>query len=664
MIAGFLHNDIVDEAYPLLVKMPRRDRFSWTLMITCFIRKGELEKARELFDLFPHKYDVACWNVMIGGYGRKGRALEAKRLFDEMPVRNVVSWNLMLSCYTRNGQMHLGREFFKGMEIRDVVSWNLMVDGFIEVGDLASACEFFKKIPYPNVVSQVTMVCGLARRGNILEARRLFDQMPSKNVVSWNAMIDAYVKDCQIEEAARLFREMPKRDSISWTIMIDGYVHGGQLDKAMELLNQMPYKNIAAQTALLSGYIKYKRMDEACQVFNEIADRDIVCWNTMIAGYAQIGIMDKAFNLFKEMGNKDLVTWNTMIIGYAQTGEMDKAVKIFEEMKTRNVVSWNSLIKGFLENGQSLDALKSFKLMVNEGTIPDDSTFACGLSACANLAALQVGKQMHNMVLKSGYVNYLFVGNALITMYAKCGRILYAELIFKDLDKVDVISWNSLITGYALNGHGKKAVQLFEQMLLKGALPDHVTFIGVLSGCSHAGLVDRSLKLFKCMAEIYSIEPSIEHYACIVDMLGRAGMLCEAFEVVRGLKIRANAGIWGALLAACKTHGNLKLGKIAAKKLSEYEPLKTSNFVLLSNLQAEAGSWGEVENMRLLMKETEAEKQPGCSWIEVRNQLHCFLSNMPMQTETAEVYGKLKSLTSQIRNLDCVSDLTSLVDKS
>ncbi|XWS47375.1 hypothetical protein CRYUN_Cryun14cG0147000 [Craigia yunnanensis] len=474
-------------------------------------------------------------------------------------------------------------------------------------------------------------------------------------------MIGAYVKDCQIEEAAKLFREMLNRDSVSWTTMIDGYVHVGQLDKARELLNQMPYKNIAAQTAMLSGYIKNKRMDEACQVFNEIAARDIVCWNTMIAGYAQMGRMDKALNLFKEMENKDLFTWNTMIIGYAQTGEMDKAVKIFEEMKIRNLVSWNSLITGFLQNGLSLDALNSFKLMAHEGTIPDHSTFACGLSACANLAALQVGKQMHNMVLKSGYVNDLFVGNALITMYAKCGRILYAQIVFKDLDDVDVISWNSLITGFALNGRGKEAVQLFEQMLLVGVLPDHVTFIGVLSGCSHIGLVDQGLKLFKRMTEIYSIEPLVEHNACIVDMLGRARMLYEAFEVVRGLKIRANAGIWGALLAACKTHGNLKLGKIAAKKLLEFEPHKTSNFVLLSNMQAEAGSWDEVENMRLLMKETEAEKQPGCSWIEVRNQLHSFLSNMPMRPDTAEVYCKLKALTSQIKNFDCVSELTSLL---
>ncbi|KAE8732748.1 hypothetical protein F3Y22_tig00001732pilonHSYRG00014 [Hibiscus syriacus] len=458
--------------------MPKRDKFSWTLMMTCFARNGELEKARELFDLFPGRRDAAFWNVMVQWYGQKGRVAKAKKLFDEMPLRNVISWNSMLSCYTRNGEMHLGREFFEGMAMRDVVSWNLMVDWFIEVGDLDSAWELFQKIPYPNVVSGVTMLCGLARSG-ITKLRRL--------------------RGC-----------------------LGRYRTGIQ--------------------------------------------------------YAQMGRTDKVFDLFKEMENKDLVTWNTMIIGYAKTGEMDKAVKIFEEMKIKNVVSWNSLISGFLQIGLSMECL--------------------------------------------------------IIMYAKCGRILSSQLIFDYLEEVDVISWNSLIDGYACNGYGKEAVQLFQQMVLKGVRPDHITFIGVLSGCCHIGLVDQGLKLFKHMTDIYSIEPSI----------------------------RENARIRGALLAVCKTHGNLKLGNIAAKQLSEFEPDKTSNFVLLSNMQAEAGSWDEVEKTRLSMNDTEAEKQPGCSWIEVRHQLHCFWSNMLMQPETTEAYSQLKALTSQINNLDCVSNLASVLD--
>ncbi|KAM4112292.1 hypothetical protein ACJW30_05G130100 [Castanea mollissima] len=662
MIAGYLHNDKVKEASQLFDEMPKRDRFSWTLMITCYLRNGELEKARKLFDLLPDKRDSVCWNAMISGYAKKGRFDDAMKLFDKMPVKDLVSWNSMLAGYTQNGEMRLGLQFFEEMDERNVVSWNMMVDGFVEVGDLDSAWHFFKKIPNPNVVSWVTMLSGFARNGEIDKARTLFDQMPSRNVVSWNAMIAAYVQKCQIDEAKRLFMEMPERDSVSWTTMINGFVRVGKIDEAREYLNRMPYKNTVAQTAMISGYVQSKRMDEASQLFCQIATHDVVCWNTMISGYAQCGRMDDAHCIFRQMVNRDMVSWNTMIVGYAQVGQMDKAIKIFEEMGQRNTVSWNSLITGFLQNGLYLDALKSFMLMGQEGKKPDQSTFACGLSACANLAALQVGKQIHHLVVKSGYVNDLYVSNALIIMYAKCGRVFDAELVFKDINNVDVVSWNSLIAGFALNGYGKEAVKLFEEMLVDGVAPDPVTFLGVLSACSHAGLVDHGLELFKSMSELYSFEPLAEHYACVVDLLGRAGRLEEAFNMVRGMKIKANAGIWGALLGASRVHRNLELGRHAAEKLLELEPHKTSNYVLLSNMHAESASWEEVERVRVLMKKSRVEKQPGCSWIELRNEICAFLSDSPVHPRASEICKTLKALTAQIRNPGYLSDFSSLLD--
>ncbi|KAK1586555.1 hypothetical protein Q3G72_003712 [Acer saccharum] len=289
--------------------------------------------------------------------------------------------------------------------------------------------------------------------------------------------------------------------------------------------------------------------------------------------------------------------------------------------------------------------------MGHEGKRPDHSTFACGLSACAHLAALQVGKQIHQSVIKSGYVKDLFVGNSLITMYAKCGRIAKAELVFNDIDEVDIISWNSLIAGYALNGYGKEAIELFEDMLMKGVAPDQVTFIGVLSACSHAGLVSQGLKLFKSMTELYAIEPLVEHYACIVDLLCRAGRLNEAFEMVTEMKIKPNAGIWGTLLGACRIQRNVELGKISAEKLLELEPWNTSHYTLLSNIYAEAGRWDEVEKVRALIKGSGAEKQPGCSWIEIRNQVHTFLSDAPTQSRTEESRCSLKTLAARLGNI-------------
>ncbi|KAF9626692.1 hypothetical protein IFM89_038787 [Coptis chinensis] len=657
MIAGYLHNDQISEAVKLFGVMPRRDTFTWTLVITCYTRNGEMGKARDCFERMENKTNSACWNAMIAGYGKNGEVFKARKLFDQMPVRNLVSWNSMLAGYTQNGEMGMGLKFFEEMGERDIVSWNLMLHGFIEVGDMDSALEFFRRIPNPNVVSWVTMLSGYARNGEILQARRLFDRMPERNVVAWNAMIAGHCQNSQIDEALQLFKEMLGRNAASWTAMINGYVRIGKLDEARNLLNQMPYKNVAAQTALISGYVQNKRMDEARMIFDQIKARDIVSWNTMIAGYAQCGNMEEAVKLFKQTPKKNLVSWNTMISGYAQQGQMDIVVRIFEEMEQKNLVTWNSLISGFTQNGFNTEALEHFVLMAKEGKRPDQSSFASGLSACANLAALQIGKQIHNLAAKIGYGNDLFVGNALITMYSKCGRVTSAEQVFNDIDVNDIISWNALIAGYALNGNGKEAVQLFHEMKIKGLHPDQVTFVAVLSACTHSGLIDQGLILFKSMTEEHSIELLAEHYACVVDLLGRAGRLEEAYQLLIGMPIKANAGIWGALLGACRMHRNLELGKIAADKLCEFEPHKTSNYVLLSNIHAEAGEWHEVERVRILMKEKGGVKQSGLSWIEVDNQVYSFLSDNLTQLRTTEVSEALKYLTGHMRNKIYMPDL-------
>lgn len=649
MISGYLHDDKVEDAYVLFDRMPKRDSFSWTLLLTCYTRNGDLEKARELLNSLPCTGNPECWNAVISGFVKRGRNKDARVLFDKMPVKNIVSWNSMLSGYTKNGEMHLAVKFFEEMVEKDVFSWNLMLDGLVKIGDMDSAWQFFRKIPNPNVVSWVTMLCGFARSGKIVEARELFDTMPSKNIVSWNAMIAVYVQENHIDEANRLFLQMPDRTSVSWTTMINGYVRVGKLNEANELLNQMPYKNIAAQTAMISGYIQNKNINKAAQIFNDMGTKDVFCWNTMIAGYAQCGRMDEALCLFKKIPKKDIFSCNAMIHGYAETGQVGKALIIFKEMGEKNIVSWNSLISGLTQNGLYLDSLRCFMLMRQEGMRPDQSTFSCGLSACANLAALRVGKQIHHLILKSGFVHDLYVANALITMYSKCGEISSAEIIFKDTNRSHVVSWNSLIAGYAFNGYGNKAVELFKKMEVKGIVPDEVTFVGVLSACSHAGLIDLGLKLFKDMCEAYSLEPLAEHYACVVDLLSRAGRLEEAFELTSRMEVKPNAGIWGALLGASRVYQNTELGKIALEKLQELEPHKTSNRVLLSNAYAEAGKWDQVERLRMTM-EREAVKQPACSWIDINSQIYPFLSGSRAQARKADIYKTLQNLTAQMRN--------------
>ncbi|XP_004149535.1 pentatricopeptide repeat-containing protein At4g02750 [Cucumis sativus] len=657
MIAGYLHNELVEDAARLFDRMFKRDIYSWTLMITCYTRIGELEKARELFNLLPDKQDTVCRNALIAGYAKKRLFREAKKLFDEMLVKNVVSWNSILSGYTKNGKMQLGLQFFEAMGERNVVSWNLMVDGYVGVGDLDSAWMFFKKIPTPNVVSWVTMLSGFAHYGRMTEARNLFNEMPTKNLVSWNAMIGAYVRENQIDDAYKLFMEMPEKDSVSWTAMINGYVRVGKLLQAREILNLMPYKNIAAQTAMINGYLQSGRMDEANEIFSQISVRDSVCWNSMITGYAHCGRTDEALRLFQEMVCKDMVSWNTMIAAYAQAGQMDKALEMFNEMQERNVVSWNSLITGYVQNGLYFEALNCFILMKQQGEKPDQTTIVCCLRASANLAALNVGVQLHHLTIKTGFGNDLFVKNAILTMYAKSGRVPEAENVFAEIKNKDVVSWNSLIAGYALNGCGKEAVELFEVMPLRGIIPDEVTFTGLLSACNHGGFVDQGLNLFKSMTETYSIKPQSEHYACVINLLGRVGRLEEAVEIVQGMKTVSSAKIWGALLWACRIHHNLELAKYSAERLLALEPQNASNYVLLSNMHAEAGRWDMVERVRVLMKENKAEKQPGCSWIEIDNQLHCFLSKAP-----PDLRPEICNILKTVRNTEWMLDYRNMLD--
>lgn len=393
--------------------------------------------------------------------------------------------------------------------------------------------------------------------------------------------------------------------------MISALVRAGKLQEAKDMLNKMPFDSFAAKTALMHGYLQSKMIDDARHIFDALEVRDAVCWNTMISGYVHCGMLDEAMVLFQQMPNKDMVSWNTLIAGYAQEGQMRKAVSIFRKMSQRNAVSWNSVISGFVQNGLCFEALQYFLLMRRDAKMADWSTYACCLSACADLAALQVGRQFHSLLVRSGYISDSFAGNALISAYAKCGRILEARQVFDEMAGQDIVSWNALIDGYASNGHGTEAISVFREMEANDVRPDEVTFVGVLSACSHAGLIDEGLRFFNSMTKEHSLQPVAEHYACMVDLLGRAGRLSEAFKLVQGMQIQPNAGVWGALLGACRVHKNDELARFAAEKLFELEPRKTSNYVLLSNISAESGKWDAAENMRTLIKERGVHKPPG-----------------------------------------------------
>ncbi|PON77644.1 Tetratricopeptide-like helical domain containing protein [Trema orientale] len=380
---------------------------------------------------------------------------------------------------------------------------------------------------------------------------------------------------------------MPRRNLISWNAMMAGYLQNDKVEEAYENLN-------------VDGFVEVGDLDSAWKFFKKIPEPNVVSWNAMLAAYVQDSQIDRAVRPFSEMTKRDSVSWTTMINGYLCVGKLDEARQLLHRIPYKNVAAQIAIISGYMQSKRMDEASQIFNQI---GT--------CDV--------------LHHLILKSGYVNDLFVSNALITMYAKSGSVFNAELVFRDIGNVDIVSWNSLIASYALNGYGKEAVELLDEMLIEEVAPNQSSLVG----CSRL--------LFKSRTQIHKIEPLPEHYACMVDLLGWAERSEEALKMVLEMKVKATAGLSGTLLRAAKIHRNIELGKYTTEKLLELEPHKASNYVLLSNIHAEAGKWNEVERIRVLMSERITEKQPGCSWIELGNQVHSFLFDDAAQPRIAEV---------------------------
>jgi pentatricopeptide repeat protein len=492
--------------------------------------------------------------------------------------------------------------------------------------------------------------------GSIEDARKVFDETPERDVVSWNTMIAGYTQNGLIEKALKIFQEMPEPNRVSWNTMIVGYAQIGDVEEALKFFRKMPERDVFAWNAMIAGYMQTGLVDEAMKLFQEMPDRDVVSWNQMIVGYAQNGQVDEAMELFQKMPERDMISWNTMITGYVQNGHVKEALELFHEMPERGVISWNSMIAGYAQNGHFNEALQLFHKMHLTGVKPNTVTLASVLSACANLAALEYGKAVHEYVIKIGFQSDTFVGNALVDMYAKCGSIEVAQNVFDKIPAPDIVSWNAIIVGYAMHGFGKEALQLFEKMEHSSMKPNHVTFVGVLSACCHAGLLDHGWRYFNCMSQFYHITPAVEHYCCMADLLGRAGQLYEAYDLISKMPIKPTAAVWASLLGACRIHSNLELGERVADCLFHSDSKNAGHFVLLSNIYATAGRWGDVEKVRKMMKERSVIKTPGCSWIEVNNKMYAFLVGDRSHPQTQKIYAELERLSGQMKEAGYVPD--------
>ncbi|KAL2482998.1 Pentatricopeptide repeat-containing protein [Forsythia ovata] len=539
--------------------------------------------------------------------------MEARKLFDEMPDPDVISWTALISGYIKCGMMKEARRLFDRDDAKkNVVTWTAMISGYVKMK-------------------------------NFFEAERLFDEMPEKNVISWNTMIEGYVQSDRIEKALGLFERMGERNVVSWNTVIAGLVNYGRMKDARGLFDRMPQRDVISWTIMISGLARKGRVDEAKVLFDTMPERNVVSWNAMISGYAQNLRLDEAFHLFERMPEKDVPSWNAMIAGFIQNRDLERARNLFNEMPRKNVVSWTAMINGYVQDGQSEEALRTFFNMKKDSRVnPNEGTFVSVLGACSDLAGLSEGKQVHQVIIKTVYEENEFVISALINMYSKCGELVMARKMFEDglKGQRDLVSWNTMIAAYSHHGCGRNAIKLFKEMQNMGFKPNDVTYVGLLSACSHAGLVEQGLKYFDMLLRDECIEVRDDHYSCLVDLCGRAGRLKEAYDLIEQLRNKVSAGVWGALLAGCNVHGDEDVGKLAAIKLLDMEPENAGTYMLLSNIYASSGKWKEAAFQRLKMKEKGLKKQPGCSWIEVGNRFHVFVVGDKSHSES-EIIGSL-----------------------
>lgn len=468
------------------------------------------------------------------------------------------------------------------------------------------------------------MIAGYVRRKRLSDAQILFDQMPRRDIVSWNTMVSGYAQNGNIMEARRLFEITPKLDVFTWTAMVSGYAQNGMIEEARRVFNEMPEKNAVSWNAMIVAYMQCQNIDEARQLFEAMPCRNISSWNTMVTGYAQAGMTEEARLIFDRMPQRDLVSWAAMIAGYSQGGFSEEALRLFLEM-------------------------------VRRGERVNRSSFTCVLSTCADIAALECGKQLHGRLLKAGYGMGCFVGNALIAMYCKCGSIDEASEAFKEMKEKDVVSWNTMIAGYARHGFGREALQIFDMMRTKHIRPDDATMVGVLSACSHSGLVDKGIAYFKSMHQEFGISAKAEHYTCMIDLLGRAGRLADAQALMREMPMEPDSTMWGALLGASRIHKNSKLGQEAAEKIFEMEPDNSGMYVLLSNMYASSGKWTDVGMLRKTMQKKGVRKMPGFSWIEVKNVVHTFSVGDSLHPEKDKIYTFLEELDMKMKKAGYIS---------
>ncbi|XP_026453494.1 pentatricopeptide repeat-containing protein At2g36980, mitochondrial-like [Papaver somniferum] len=609
--------------------------FQVTSKIVALAKSGKITLARKLFDEMQHR-DTIAWNAMLTSYSKSGLYQDALSLFSEMrfsdtPLDDFTITSALSAC------ADLG-DFYHGSKIHGLV---------VRSG-------FQSSLPVCNCLIHMYGKCLVP-----LNACRMFEEITCQNDVSWCSLLFAYVKSGELDRGQWVFDNMPNHVEFAWNILIAGYSRTGKFELCLQLFRNMrktaSKPDLWTFTALMNACAElpnsyYGRMIHGCIAKTRWIS-EVEVNNSILSFYAKVGCCEDAVKIFESIESHTQVSWNAMIDAHIKVGDVHEALAVFHQALEKNLVSWTTMITGYAKSGYVEKALSFLVDMTRNLLRPDEFTFGAVLHGCSNLAFEGPGKVIHGCIIRYGFCSHAYVGNSLVNMYAKCGDIDGSTRAFSDIIDKDLVTWNTMLLGLGLHGRVIEALRFYEEMLESRMMPDKVTFIGMLMTCSHSGFIEKGKAIFESMESIYGVAHEADHVACMVDLLGRGGYLQQAKELVEEHSHKLQTSSNETLLGACATHGQMGLGVSLGEDLRSLKPEREIGYVLLSNLYCANGLWKEAEKIRKIMLERGVKKSPGCSWIEMKNEVMVFVAgNESKNHEMNEMYQMLRVLESDMRN--------------
>ncbi|XP_076918586.1 putative pentatricopeptide repeat-containing protein At3g18840 [Bidens hawaiensis] len=660
-----------------------------------------------------NNYTIYTSNHLIHLYSKHGLIKHAHQLFDEMPDRNVFTWNAIISAYIKSNNLNQSQILFNATPFKDSVTYNTMLSGYANTeGYETNAVRLFKQMHIMNCEARVALVdefsltrmCNLtaklkdslygkqlhsfmvktgndvstfavsalvdmySKTGCFNEACGVFNGCgyTSVDAVSKNTLVAACCREGKLDMGMNIFLSRPElNDAVSWNTMITGYAQNGFEGNAVELARCMVENgfewNEHTFTSVLNACSSLKCLILGKEVHARILKQMINLKSNPFASsgivdvYCKCGNMKYAESVYSQTGSENMFSATSLIMGYCSQQNMLHARRVFDSLKSKNSVVWSAMFSGYLNCNCCENVFELFHIFKHqelkelETNLVDDSIWSTLLGACAMQAIIDPGKQTHGYILKTEIINNVKVISSLIDMYSKCGNVVYAERIFKRVNVKDSVIYNVMISGFAHHGYVEHAFKVIDNMVKDGFTPDGVTFIAVLSACRHSGMVKTGEYYFKLMTETYNIEPGIDHYACMIDLYGRANELKQAMEFMKKIQIELDVVILGTFLSACKLHGNAELARVVEDEMLRIGGESGTRYVQLANVYASEGRWGDMGRIRKKMRGNEVGKVAGCSWVHVGSQVHSFTSGDSCRAENEALCDALRFLVMEMK---------------